>query len=244
MAVTGSYMAWRVKVSPLPLVSAYGAVVFHDLMPTFDNIEQRAQRVAEEEYERLGAVPADDNWDGDMGALAEAAEDEALSFYETFSSMKQSILNLFAVGLFHLLEQQLADLCHDGAFTVAPPDGTTLVREVSPWYLRHFYLDLRGLRSWNAIDELRLVANVVKHAEGNSAQQLRERRPELFRYPAFKNEPHIEMLNVAHVARPLAGDDLYVTPELLKEYLDAAVGILSEVESYFEEHRNEYYPTE
>jgi hypothetical protein len=38
---------------------------------------------------------------------------------------------------------------------------------------------------WARIDELRLVANSVKHAEGPSAQQLRELRADLFQNPAF-----------------------------------------------------------
>jgi hypothetical protein len=238
-------MAWRVRASPLPLVRAYGEMVLHDLMPTFNSMNERAEQVAAREYQRLGELPAGDDWDGDMGALAEAANDRGVEFYETLSSMRQSVLNLFAVGLFHLLEQQVADLCHDGAFTVPPPDDTKLVGKVSQWYSQHFRLDLRGLGSWNAIDELRLVANVVKHAEGNSAERQRERRQELFCYPALRGEAHLVCSNVAaHVARPLAGDDLYVTPEILEQYLDASIGVLSEIEAYFQEHHYEYYPIE
>lgn len=111
-------MAWRVRASPLQLVRAYGEVVLHDLMPTFSNMNERAEQVAAQEYERLAELPAGDDWNGDMGALAEAANDQGVEFYETLSSMRQSVLNLFAVGLFHLLEQQVADLCNDGAFAV------------------------------------------------------------------------------------------------------------------------------
>jgi hypothetical protein len=48
-------------------------------------------------------------------------------------------------------------------------------------------LDLSSLPSWPVIDELRLVANVVKHGEGDSAEKLRETRPELFVYPSLRD---------------------------------------------------------
>ena len=58
-----------------------------------------------------------------MALLAERAHDKGLVFYETMYGLRQSVLNLFAVGLFHRLEQELADLCRDGAFMVDRLDG-------------------------------------------------------------------------------------------------------------------------
>jgi hypothetical protein len=235
-------MASRVQINPLRLVQAYVECVRRDVLPAFDNLETRANDVANDEYDRLLAHTARDDWDGDASYLAEAAENKGAGFYETFAAMRQSLLNLFAVGLFHLLEQQVADLCHDGAFLVSPLESTQLVGPVSTWYLQHFDLNLQGLPSWPRIDELRLVANVTKHAEGNSADQLRRRRPALFCPPCFK-EKHPESVHLsANVARPLAGDDLYVTPEVLQEYGEVAMAFLSEIEHYFQEHRDEHYP--
>lgn len=242
MGVTGGLMAMRVRNSPLRYLRAYGDCILRDLMPAFNGIERRARQAGDDEYRRLGTEPAGDDWDGDMGVLADAAEDHAIALYETLSAMRQSMLNLFAVGLFHLLKQQVADLCHDGAFMVPRLEGTQLIGEVSQWYLQHFQLDLRGIPSWAAIDQLRVVANVVKHAEGDSAARLRERRPELFCYPALQ-EAQLGIFNIAgHVARPLAGDDLYVTPQALQEYIDAAISFVSAIEAHFQEHRDEHYP--
>jgi hypothetical protein len=239
MAVPGHYMADRIQNSTLRFVNFYRQFVTDDLLPMFRDIEKRAEKVGDEEYERLGAQPAGEDWDGDMGALAEAAEDEAIAFYETMTALRQSVLNLFAVGLFHLLEQQLADLCRDGAFTVPPPRDVN-INAVADWYQQHFVLDLRRLPAWSTIDELRLVANATKHAEGRSAEQLREKRPELFRYP-----PPGEMFlgNVPRpITQPLAGEDFYVTPEIMEEYSQSVVTFVSAIAKYFEEHGDEYYP--
>lgn len=177
------------------------------------------------------------------GSLAEAADDKGLVYYETMTGLRQSVLNLFAVGLFHLIEQELADLCRDGAFTVDPPKDTK-IEPVADWYATHFALDLRSLPSWSTVDELRLVANATKHAEGSAARQLRERRPELLHNPVLR-ETNPELTPAEWpIFRPLAGEDLYVTPEILQQYTEASVMFVTEVADRFKEHGDEYYPRE
>jgi len=157
------------------------------------------------------------------------------------AGLRQAMLNLFAVGLFHLVEQELADLCRDASFDVEPPRDAK-IEVVAEWYRNHFALDLSQLASWPTIDELRLVANASKHAEGSAARQLRERRPELFHSPVLR-EIHAEASFPAWpIFRPLAGEDFYVTPETLQQYVDEAVRFMSEVANYFEHHCDEYYP--
>lgn len=45
--------------------------------------------------ERLGSLPATDDYDGG-GADAEAAQDKGLAFYETMTAMRQATVNLFS----------------------------------------------------------------------------------------------------------------------------------------------------
>ena len=245
MPVTGSYMALRVRNSPLRCVRDYRECLLNDVLPAFNDLERRAAKVGDDEFARLGAEPADDDSYVDQGADAEAAEDKAQEFYETKIAGRQLVLNLFAAGLFHLLEQQVADLCRDGGFMVPPLRGTQLVGEVSKWYARHFGLRLQSLPSWTLIDELRLVANVTKHAEGSSAEELRERRPSLFTHPmVLELGPQNAGVPRWDVARPLAGEDLFVTVEILREYCDAAASFLSEIHGHFEAHANDFYPAD
>jgi hypothetical protein len=222
-------------------VLAYGECVRRDVMPSFSDLEQKADQIAEAEYNRLGSAPVRDDCAVDMASLAEAAHDKGLAFYETMFGIRQAVQNLFVVGLFHLLEQELADLCCDGAITVPPPAESRLAVLVA-WYSRYFRLDLEMLPAWPTVDELRLVANATKHAEGSSVQQLRIRRPELFHSPVLR-EIHSLVRPIAWpVHRPLSGEDLYVTPELFQQYAEASVNLVSDVAHYFEEHSAELYP--
>ena len=240
MPVDGGYLALRVRRNAIPYIQAYGKCVLGDILAAFADLKKRADEIGDTEYARLGAEPADENFDGDMSRYQEAAEEKGQDFYYTMVALRQSTLNLFAVGLFHLVEQQLAHLCHDGAFHVDPPKDTNL-GAVANWYSAHFGLDLRTLSIWPSIDELRLVANTVKHAEGDSAQKLREQRPELFEDPSVYRifaAPQIQRpihRRPIHY-RPLSGDDLYVTVKVFEGFNEAATNLIEEVARHFEAH--------
>jgi hypothetical protein len=208
MAVTGRYIVSRIQTSALRAVIAYLECVRLDVMPVLANLESRANQVADAEYRRLASAPAGDDWSEDTASLAEAAHDRGLTFYETMVGIRQAVLNLFSVGLLHLLEQELPDLCVDGAFAVPPPKDSKL-EEVAGWYDEHFDLKLSTLAAWPTIDELRLVANATKHAEGSAARQLRDRRPELLLSPAvYEIFPQALGSAAWPIRCPLAGDDL------------------------------------
>lgn len=241
MAVTGHYMAWRVQGYAIPYVKAYGEFVLNEILTPLSNLENRADEIANSEFERLGSQPAYEDCDVDIGALAERAFNKGLAFYETMSPLRQTALNLFAAGLFHLIEQHLANLCRDATFEVAPPRDTKL-KIVREWYQSHFQLDLSSLAPWPKIDELRLVANAIKHGEGDSADELRKVRPELFQPPSLRELP----LNISRphipIEMPLAGQDLYVTEPLFSEYCQAANQLFTDIANHFEAHGEEVYP--
>jgi hypothetical protein len=84
--------------------------------------------------------------------------------------------------------------------------------------LKHYH---RGqLPSWPVLNELRLVANSVKHAEGGSADELRKLRPDLFQHPAVPSELQ-RILPPGPIHLPMMGEDLFVSPEDLQRYKDA-----------------------
>jgi len=242
MATTGHYVAWRVRVSAIPYVKAYGECALRDVVAAFGDLERRAEEVANAAFERYGAQPAGEDFDGDMGAFAERAQDEGIAFYQTMFAIRQSTLNLFSVGLFHLVEQQLADLCRDASFEVAPP-GDTKIPVVARWYSDHFGLDLSTVPGWAAMDELRLVANTVKHAEGGSTERLRNIRPQLFQHPAVRELlPEEDFGANLPVHLPLAGESLYVSEEFFRGYSEAANGFFESIANHFDEHGDAYYP--
>lgn len=242
MPVTGLYMAHRVHHSAIPYLKAFGQYVMEDVVPVFASLTERANAIAALEFKRFGEQPAGEDCDGDMGVAAEAAQDKGQAFYDTMVAIRQTSLNLFAAGLFHLLEQQLADLCRDGAFEAAPPSDTKL-SVVSTWYRKNFNLDLTNFPAWPKIEQLRLLANSVKHGEGSSAAELRAIRPDLFQNPdlceLFQDFP--EIYTAQAVRLPLAGEDIFVTTEVFLEFSGAANSLFAEIAEYFVAHEDEHY---
>lgn len=242
MPVTGLYMAHRVHHSIIPYVKAYGQWVLEDVVPTFVNLSERADAIATSEFNRLGEQPAGEDCDGDMSVAAEAAQDKGQAFYNTMTAIRQTSLNLFAAGLFHLLEQQLVDLCRDGAFDAPPPSDTQL-NVVETWYHKHFKLILSKRAAWPKIDQLRLLANSVKHGEGASAVKLRAIRPDLFEDPNLRELlPDFPKMYTAQVVRlPMAGSDIFVTTQVFDEFSQAANSFVAEIAEYFIAHQDERY---
>lgn len=242
MPVTGLYMSHRVVHEAIPYLKAFGQYVIQDVEPVFENLAERANAIATLEFKRIGEQPAGEYCDGDMSVAAEAAQDRGQIFYDTMVSIRQTSLNLFATGLFHLLEQQLANLCRDGAFYTPPPRDTKL-DEVAKWYRNNFNLNLSILPSWPKIQQLRLLANSVKHGEGSSAEELRAIRPDLFQNPDLRElvRDFPEIYTAESVRLPLAGEDIFVTTEVFSEFSTAANSLFAEIAEYFIAHGEERF---
>jgi hypothetical protein len=117
---------------------------------------------------------------------------------------------------------------------------------VKAWYVTNLGIDLSSLEPWAKVRELRLVANSVKHGEGSSAKQLRELRPDLFQNPAFARI-RVEMGaswfdRQEPLAMPLAGEDLFVTEDDLRNYSAAAVALFEGVVEFCEARRDDWFP--
>jgi hypothetical protein len=243
--MTGGYLEMQINGYIIGRIMGFRKYIFSDVIPAFGNLDKRADDVANEYYNKIGAQPAWNDCHVDMAGVAEAAHDKSLSWYQMMTSLRQSMLNLLAAGLFHLTEQQLAMVCRDGGFTMPPPKDTQL-GEVKNWYASHLHLDLETLPSWALVDELRLVANAVKHAEGSATKQLRERRPELFSNPDFEeiykefDEQGIDR-TFGLVAAPLSGEEFFVSEKLLDFYANAAEAFFAEIADYFKAHSDDHY---
>ncbi|MGD9125416.1 MAG: hypothetical protein PVG60_09995, partial [Desulfarculaceae bacterium] len=80
--------------------------------------------------------------------------------------------------------------------------------------------DIEKFDSYQQIEVLRLLANVVKHAEGNSCQLLHNKRPDFFerKDPLFSNTMSLQPLPVD---LPLGGADIYVSLDDIREFIDS-----------------------
>ncbi len=246
MGVGGYYLAARLANTLTPTVRAYGDCVRDYFLPAFDNLNAKADEIAAKAYDELMGQPATSDME-DPADAAEAAQGRGQEFYDTMYAMRQSTLNMFTAALFHLVEQQLAALGVDETFRamgLRVPE--VKLDQTAEWYREHLRLDLSALADWSKINnELRMIANAVKHGEGSAARKLRQIRPGLF------VDPRLAEFGLGHLAHmsaprrlstPLAGDDLFVTPEVFEEYTQSAVSLFQQIKNHFLAHRDEEYP--
>lgn len=240
MAVVGSYIAWRIRHSVLRFIRVYGQWVEERIIPLASQLEEMANAVERETYKELMSRPVGEDYSGDGSDEAEYAHDAGISFYENITDMYQATVNLFAAGLFHVLEQHLADLTSDGAIDIDGSD--TALQNVVDWYKQHFQVDLAQFPSWSLIEELRLVANATKHAQGPAATKLRSIHPELFQSPLTRMyDPKAPVFHTP-LALPLGGEGLYVTGGDFRNYQKAVLGLFEWLVQHFETNGDEYYP--
>jgi hypothetical protein len=229
--MNGSYLASQVRRLSGPII-AFREYAIRDVIPAFGNLDARAEQVANDYYNRIGSQPAGE-YEIDMADVAEDAQQHSYDWWEMMASLRQTMLNLMAAGLFHLVEQQLATLSRDGIFD--GPVGDTKLSIVAEWYQRKLGTTLAEMPSWSTINEMRLVANTVKHGEGNSARDLREVNPALFNNPAYieflrsEGVDRGELLTRDSLAAPLSGEDFFVTEEVLHGYAVRADAFFAEI---------------
>lgn len=229
--MNGSYLASRIRGLSGPII-AFREYVFRDVIPAFSNLDARAEQVAHDYYNRIGSQPAGE-YEIDMADVAEDAHRHSYDCWEMMTSLRQTMLNLMAAGLFHLVEQQLAILSRDGLFD--GPVRDTKLSIVAEWYQEQLGATLAEMPSWSTIDEMRLVANTVKHGEGNSARDLRAVNPALFTNPDYveilrsEGVGLDERLTRDSLAAPLSGEDFFVTEEVLHGYAVRAEAFFDEI---------------
>jgi hypothetical protein len=201
-------------------IDTFWNAVVNRVLPTLDHIAEEAEKVAEHVYQRLGNDPASEFTD--MSDIAESAQDAGIAYYDLMSGMKQNFLNIATVGLHHLFEQQLLVFHRRQVLGPNQEDDVRLleVKEMKGC-LAEAGIDIEGLSSWPKIDELRLVANAVKHGEGSSARQLRNRRRDLFVHPSVRKEGPFGDHPQQRIYMPMSGVEVFVTVKDFGEYRDA-----------------------
>jgi hypothetical protein len=141
---------------------------------------------------------------------------------------------------FHLLEQKLTDLTLDAA--IEEPIIDSKLGNVVRYYRDHIGIDFEAFPCWRKITELRLVANVIKHGEGPSADELRKTNPKMFEYPPLGNEYRIGDPAAYRIRSPLGGEDLYVTADDFKTYESAIHEIFDRLLEHLETNSEKYFP--
>ncbi len=151
------------------------------------------------------------------------------------SSITQGLINLFAAGLYHLFEQQLMYIY---SRWLNCPDGSQSLKfnELRKEFAKA-NIEMDKFKSYKKLQELRHIANCVKHGEGDdrdSCATLRQLRPDLFESIAFLSsslpldESWEAFKRRRPVRQPLGGEDMYISEKEFDCYV-------SEVESFWDE---------
>ncbi len=219
------YIARRVETQFVEQANDVAACLRKRIVPSFDSIEAEADAEQERVYEE-----AAQNFDPDTFDPAddyESSFEAGLDLYMRAAQMKQAYVNMTVVMLWHLFEQQLRVLVRRELPPVGyddePVDDPV---GIATRLFKSHGVNLFKLPSMKKLDEVRLVANTVKHTDGDAATALRSKRPELFTDPRLEvgnREPPITVDFTAF------GDDLYVTLDIIDEYVGHIVSFWNEM---------------
>ncbi len=229
MPLSGRYWA-RVFVREfVPQLTATLDALEHRVLPAFDGIGKEAERLSRDAWDAYMSTPAED--EGDPAAYAESAQEMGVDHYMLLNGIRQGIMNLFASALYHAFEQQIM-LFHrrQVLHPVEENDRSHFKFSVFKVRLKSCGIDVENFGSWRTVQELRLVANAVKHADGGSMDKLRDLRPDLFVAPGLPLEVgELTKHWRRPVFRPLVGEDFYVSLDSLRKYRDALVRFWEEL---------------
>ncbi len=215
-------LVWWIDGSFIPAVTLLRDFVSTKLLPAFDGLDEETERVLSDTLNRMSANAGPDT---DFADLAEAADDARITYYQRMSDAHQGILNLIAVAIYHQFEQQQITLVRrELLFDGSEDDPSRMNTETFVRLLTEAGVDPTGFAQWQKLTELRLVANVAKHAEGRSASELEKIRPDLFVAPSIRDRTLDLLATPRRVYQPLSGEDLYVTREDLNAYFEATLG--------------------
>ncbi len=136
-------------------------------------------------------------------------------------NMKQSLLNMHAMTVYHLFEQQILEFHRREVLDFRKQHNNKLFNQNSfKQALSSKGIDITSFLSWATINELRLLANVVKHAEGSSSDELQLINPSLFGVEPIEKDI-LANDNSYRVFKPLSGDDIYVKEADIERYCTA-----------------------
>lgn len=202
-------------------ITTFLDAITNRILPTFEGIESEATAAAEREWERLCSLPWSGSPDDDGSYAAEQAQDVGISYYSALTAVHQSLINLTALAMHHMFEQQCKIFARK-LLHILEKETMNLSFEEFLGYLKNEGIPRENFSTLQKIEELRLVANTIKHAEGSSAKRLREHRLDLFVHPTQRTKPLLDSENsIAQVDIPMSGEDIYLTIKNIKVYSSA-----------------------
>lgn len=142
------------------------------LYSSFDSIDEESKSVEAQAYQKSSRYFNPDTMDESHGM--EEAFHEGVNHYIVHTQMKQEFLNSSITWIFHQFEK-------DSIRIFGTIDGNEKKN-----LLEKLGIDTSETSLWSTCNnELRLLANTIKHGEGSSSRKLKVLRPDLFKEQMF-----------------------------------------------------------
>lgn len=221
------FWARFLRDSSIPSMLLLRPLLRERILPTFNNVQAEADKIREKERERLNRSFGPDS---DPADFFEQIEMAGVEHYQRLMGIKQGVINLFIVAIYHALEQQLLFVYRKELLTTYnenDPSKLSFTQALQSY--KDADLDLESFSNWESVYQLKLIANTIKHADGHSSEKLKGIKPELF-YPRdfdiLFGEGHHNGPAKTQVFEPIFGDDLFITVEEYEKYVDDCVEFL------------------
>lgn len=165
------------KIEILERIDSISKTINDRLLPTFNLLEDEAKAVGEKKLEKLSADFMDE------ASVYEQAFDEEVYHYHLHSEMRRAFINNSIIWLFHLFEKDCGNIFQTS-------DGNIKKSE-----LESLSINIETDSLWDICNtELRLIANVIKHGQGQSFNKLKLRKPEIIKsFHGFLSDADVEI---------------------------------------------------
>jgi hypothetical protein len=180
----------------LNLIAVYSHEVTSRVLAAFANIAAEADARSDDYFDNKMDEPAWDDTGPDEAEIAEAADDHGVTFYSDLQFVKHQVTGLAISGLYHLWERVLKQfLERESGKSIASADFHNLIELLTSCGWK----TLRSTNFYNDLEHLRLIANVIKHGDGTSCDELLATSPEMFRegiyssYNRIRKAEHLEL---------------------------------------------------
>lgn len=203
--MTHLYFCQWTRIAAIKSTNVYRDEFSSRLMPAFDNIDEEANVVAQEVWDAAMSLQYNGDEYYDLGMFADSAQEAGMEAFENLHFVKQQLLGLAVAGLYHLWERTLKQFISKEyrRHRLDEKYVTKLVKmdfnDLSE-VLSRFGYDLSKTLHFNILNELRLVANTIKHGDGVSCDALATIAPDLFSqgHISYKDKPTFDDLELSN----------------------------------------------
>lgn len=192
------------------------------IQPIFANAEKESEEYQNELWESIINRPCTEDNYVDPGDYVGFVQEKAVERYEMLSLMRYRNIGMWIACLCQVWEQQLYSfIIHEAQQEGIKYDSSDIKRgfafskEVFEWHQQPF----EQMATWAKIKELRLLVNVIKHAEGDSEQKLRTLRPDYFTEEVCGTQYDLMVLYHTTLLEPT----LMIKEQDFTDYYDALV---------------------